>query len=272
MRCLPRYHSVGIVKYDGLAFPIGFHAKRIEVFCEQACQRMELIVKRLLRPLIPGPVKSRLRAWKRDLIFRRAMRRFLARPPAPGPERRRILSDLIYGWGNENWSAQLEYLEACIDAALDTDAPILECGSGLTTLLIGAIAQRRGYELWTLEHSQGWGDRVRKHLTRCRISAVNLVVRPLRSYSGFTWYDPPLDRLPDDFGLVICDGPPAMTPGGRYGLLPVMRNRLATSCTILLDDAHREREQAIAAQWAREIEGDLTTFGVEKPYFVLRLR
>lgn len=72
---------------------------------------------------------------------------------------------------------------------------------------------------------------------------------PLKDYGDFCWYDAPLESMPDSFSLVICDGPPGATKGGRYGLVPFMRDRLRSGCVILLDDAEREEERTIAARW-----------------------
>ena len=52
--------------------------------------------------------------------------------------------------------------------------------------------------------------------------------------------------------LVICDGPPGDTRGGRYGLLPVCASHLADGCVILMDDAERMGEQAAISNWQNQ--------------------
>jgi hypothetical protein len=69
--------------------------------------------------------------------------------------------------------------------------------------------------------------------------------------------------------MVICDGPPGGTKGGRYGLIPIMSERLATGCTILLDDVVRESERAIANRWQAETGATSETLGAKKPYIKL---
>jgi hypothetical protein len=216
--------------------------------------------------MVPGAARRYLRARQRDLVFWRALRRFRRDPAAAMEPGSRILPDLIYGWGNEEWSALHEYLVACVKEALASDGPILECGSGLTTILVGAVMQQRNGTLWSLEHTPAWADRVARCLARFRIDAVRLCRVPLNDYAGFTWYDPPMSALPESFALVICDGPPADTPGGRYGLGPVMRERLKRGCVILLDDAEREQEQAIARRWRVELGVSRAMLGTAKPY------
>ena len=135
----------------------------------------------------------------------------------------RVIFDLIYGWGKQRWFAVDEYLICCLKHALECNGAILECGSGLTTIMVGAIMQKSGNTIWSLEHSQAWGDRTKKYLNKYQINSVCLCIKPLKDYREFSLYDPSFDSMPDKFNLVICDGPPRKTRGGRYGLLPIMR-------------------------------------------------
>jgi hypothetical protein len=73
--------------------------------------------------------------------------------------------------------------------------------------------------------------------------------------------------MPESFALVLCDGPPAeMTSGGRSGMLPVMQSRLAPNCIVLMDDAAREHEAALATQWAAALGAEATRHGTRSPY------
>ena len=181
-----------------------------------------------------------------------------------------MIKDLIYGWGNEKWSALEEYLRACVEHASATRGPILECGSGLSTIMIGVIAQRRGIAHWALEHDPEWAARVSRILRRCG-SSSRLHTAPLRDHGDFCWYDPPLASMPRDLSLVICDGPPGSTKGGRHGLVPVMRERLSPNCVVLLDDAGRQGEFEIAKRWTATLGATLQMQGTEKPYVRISL-
>lgn len=224
-----------------------------------------------LRTVLPGPVRRFLRSCHRDWVFRRAMAAFRRDPLAATEPGSPLLADLVYGWGNDGWSALQEYLAACIRHALAAKGPILECGSGLTTILIGTAAEKAGVDLWSMEHLPDWGDRVGHALKRHGLDSVRLHVASLRDYAGYAWYDPPLKAMPNNFSLVICDGPPGSTWGGRYGLLPIMGNRLAPGCIILLDDAARPDEQAIAQRWQAEAGARYETLGSQKPYIRMQL-
>ena len=196
---------------------------------------------------------------QRGMVLTRVTRRLSNLSPGQVPAES-DLEDLRFGWGNVSWSADVTYLSRVSQCSAASTGPILECGSGLSTLLLGMMAARRGTEVWSMEHHPEWFDRVKKQLARHRLP-VNLVLAPLRDYGAFTWYDPPLDRLPDRFALVICDGPPGDTPGGRYGLAPIMKERLGPGTVILLDDADREEELAIIRKWQREMGTTCEFFG-----------
>lgn len=116
----------------------------------------------IARSLVPDPAREALRSLHRAVLFRRGMRRFLAEPEACARPDSPVLRDLIYGWGNEAWSARDEYLADGVRHVLAARGPILECGSGLTTVLFGTIARRRGLSYWALEHLPEWAARVQR--------------------------------------------------------------------------------------------------------------
>lgn len=225
----------------------------------------------IARAAIPRPVRRQLRTAHRNYTFRTAFKQFLKDPNACTFPDSPIVADLIYGWGNAGWSALDEYLAASIRHTIDSEGPILECGSGLSTILIGAIAKIQGRRCWALEHTPSWAKKVRQYLEKYQIDSVTLHSAPLKDYGDFCWYDPPLDSMPNRFKLVICDGPPGDTKGGRYGLVPIMNKRLGVGCVILLDDAAREDEQVVASHWKAELGASLEAFGTAKPYMRLEV-
>lgn len=221
-----------------------------------------------VRSLIPAWIRRQLRAAHRQFVLRSALRR-LRRDPRAVADDPDVLSQLVYGWSNPSWVAGTEYLAASIRAALTADGPTLECGSGLSTLILGTIAEARGSEHWALEHHPVWARRVEAALKRARIGSVVLVSKPLVSFGEYEWYDPPLDEMPNDFALVLCDGPPASTPGGRGGLLARFGGHLADAYVVLFDDAHRDAERDLASRWRAQAGGQLRELGSERPFFEL---
>jgi len=212
-----------------------------------------------IKRFVPRFVLRAGKRWQR----RRALRSAIARMSALAPGEVPGLDDLDllrFGWGNAGWSADLEYIRRMAEEAARTEGPILECGSGLTTLVLGIVAGRRDIEVWTLEHHAEWFGKLRQTLDAHGIHH-RLRHAPLSSYDGFSWYTPPLEEMPDRFRLVVCDGPPGRTPGGRYGLLPVMRERLAPGSQVLLDDAARPEEIAVLERWREEAGATYSFFG-----------
>jgi hypothetical protein len=193
------------------------------------------------------------------------------RDPLAAAESNQVLAALIYGWGNEGFSADYDYLRHMIRSAWHGEAgDVLECGSGLSTLALAAVAKHRGTHVVALEHIDTWAHRVRRALARAGL-ADHATVRltPLISYGPFTWYaDPPHDRT---YVLAVCDGPPGTTHGGRYGLWPVMRGSLMSGATVLLDDLDRPAEQKILRQWTAESGGVSHVHGAARRFGELRL-
>lgn len=187
--------------------------------------------------------------------FHRDLTRFLKNPEASLAEGNPLLTTLVTGWDNKAWSAQEALLRECVMQALTTKGPILECGSGLSTLLIGAIASRRNIPLYSLEHSERWKAQLDQLLRRYRIANTKILFSPIRSYGDYDWYDHAEELDDIDFTLILCDGPPGTTKGGRFGLLPQMRNNMASPCLILVDDIQRTEEQIIVERWTSEFQG-----------------
>ncbi len=204
-----------------------------------------------LKRIVPRPVKHAIKEAIRERRFRRALQNITKLSDGELPSRD-LLIELQMGWGNEGYAAKYDYLEEVIKRAYLSKGPILECGSGLTSILLGLLVGRRGVEIWSLEHISEWHARVGMLLEQHRVHGVHLCLAPLREYGDFSWYDPPLDALPKNFSLVVCDGPPGNTPGGRYGLLPLLCSYLQAGALVLLDDAERPGETETLNRWMAE--------------------
>jgi hypothetical protein len=225
-----------------------------------------------LKKIVPKSIKRPLKELVRRRQLRTAIKSIRKLPDGEVPSRE-LLSQLISGWGNDGYAANLDYLEEVAKRSLSCEGPILECGSGASTILLGILSARRQHAVWSLEHSPEWRMRVSEVLEKNGISGARVCSSPLIEYGEFAWYDPPLAEMPKEFSLVICDGPPGSTKGGRYGLLPVMDNRLPVGSTILLDDAGRSDESEIIRRW--ESEAPFVTQVVSAPggtFAVMRRR
>jgi hypothetical protein len=190
-----------------------------------------------LKGAMPVCFREGIQAALQQNTLQAAIQRILASPPHLIPDDD-TLQQLRTGWGNEGYSAPIRYLQEVAIQVVSVNGAVLECGTGVTTILMGLLGGRRGITIWSLEHDAIWYAHIEEVLRRYRIPGVELCLAPIKDNGQFGWYDPPLQRMPSTFDLVICDGPPQKTTlGGRYGLLPSMRDRLIRGSVILMDDA-----------------------------------
>lgn len=215
-----------------------------------------------LKRLMPAWLKRVARSALLSHTFGQAVREIKALPSGVPPTLE-VLRRLRIGWDNSGWDGKLGYLEEIAERAVRTPGPILECGSGLTTIVLGLLAGARGVETWSLEHHHDWRRRVNDALDRYGVQNVNVCLAPLRDYDGFNWYDPPLHRLPEEFSLVICDGPPDIENCGRYGLLPILSSRLSANAVIVFDDAKEPGQDEVLKRW--QVESGATVEMRETP-------
>lgn len=157
---------------------------------------------------------------------------------------------LILCWGNLFYSAGWRYLRQVVKHTMSTQEDILECGSGLTTVILAALTASTDRKLLVLEHHSEWLDIVDARLKTLDCSNVNLIHAPLARFGAYSWYSIPenlFERCTLD--LIVCDGPPSSTHGGRFGLIPKTSSFLSNKCTILLDDTHRKGEKRVLEIW-----------------------
>jgi predicted O-methyltransferase YrrM len=154
---------------------------------------------------------------------------------------------------------------------------VLELGSGLSTLLIAHSFRRDGGgKVLSLDDDARWAAQTSATLKRENLDGFAEVrVAPLKDVSagGRTapWYD--LSSLDEQacFDLVIVDGPPAWKGDGmaRLPALYELRRRLSNNGVLVLDDASRGGETAIAEQWRRDFpELHFKMIGVGRGLFV----
>lgn len=163
-----------------------------------------------------------------------------------------LLDLVVYGWSS-GWCVEPEYLQTALRICknLNQDSTILECGSGLSTLVVGLFTADSQIPLVSLEHDAHYARRVSTLLAQYNLRHVHLHVAPLRDFGDFDWYGVDPSVLERPYSLVPCDGPPGTTRGGRIGLVELMAGKLPRGCVILLDDANRPGEQQVLLAWER---------------------
>jgi glycosyltransferase involved in cell wall biosynthesis len=168
---------------------------------------------------------------------------------------------------------------------------IVEAGSGLSTVILGYLLEKffpQGI-LISLEHSYDFYEETLSEINLHRLDKVNLLFAPLKYYfidgEEWLWYDiSKLDELLSGkrIDFLIVDGPPESTQEeARYPVVPLLKEKLASDFTLILDDANREGERKASLKWKRELEiyharslptekGTLILKGIsvrEKPFF-----
>lgn len=206
----------------------------------------------------------------RQRVLRRGISALGAAVRAGRQPGQRVFEQLVYGWGNEAWSASAPFLAAAFEWLPRTTGPILECGPGISTFVLASAASASGRPVHALEHNREWASRIMRELPDTLRQNVVMHVTPIRSYQEFDWYSLEGINPPRGIGFVVCDGPPGSTRGGRYGLSPVLGPFLKPGCTVLLDDTQRPEEEQIVRRWCSDLSGSVLYSG--DTYSVLSLR
>jgi predicted O-methyltransferase YrrM len=158
-----------------------------------------------------------------------------------------------------SWKADTQFLSHIISAIeLLKPQNVVELGCGASSLVISrALQLNGGGQLDSYDQhaefaaaTQQW---ICENALPCTEQAGAIHHAPLgpspAGWPGF-WYQ--LSHLPDNIDLLIIDGPPwAIHPHVR-GAAASLFHRLRPGGMILLDDAARPGERAVARRWRRE--------------------
>ncbi|HEY96709.1 MAG TPA: hypothetical protein G4O16_00820 [Dehalococcoidia bacterium] len=226
---------------------------------------LEIARKTPLRPIYRWGRRKYL-----NLYLKSTMGKILADPEYLLNDRN-TLTDLSRAWGNMSYSASIEYLEECVQYSAKSRLPILECGSGLSTIVIGLIAKKYGNIVWSLEHMKSWYERIKKALIKYEIDSVKINYGPMTEYGDYVWYKAPLDSMPDKFSLVVCDGPAGVKTRAKHNIFPIMKERFAPDCVILYDDANKVIPEDAITDWVEKLNMSYEIHGEVNPYYVFKL-
>lgn len=140
-------------------------------------------------------------------------------------------------------------------------ARVVECGSGWTTVLTAACLEVLGTgEVVALEHEQGYARRTRELVAACGAAdRAEVLLAPLERQDldgeQRPWYArDAVQAIEGPVDLLLVDGPPGFLASEiRYPAVPLLRDRLADGCLVVLDDGYRSDEARIARAWGREL-------------------
>lgn len=142
------------------------------------------------------------------------------------------------------YSALEDVLWISVQMARKANGPIIETGSGLTTILMAAAAPDQ--TVWCLEHHGFYAAQLEQWAAEAGVTNIALCTVPIKD----GWYDLSEDAevIPDHFALGLNDGPPR-TIGSRKGFFPAFGDCVDA---IICDDADDESYRNFLTQWAND--------------------
>lgn len=156
------------------------------------------------------------------------------------------------------WTASADLLVELVDRLVqERPAVAVEGGSGVSTVVMALAVREHGLptKVVALEHDPAWAEHTRRMLARHGVAEYAEVRdAPLQPTSvadhSTPWYDESAIADLADVGLVLVDGPPEGTgPRARYPMVPLLREKLAQRCTILVDDTARPGDADVVERW-----------------------
>lgn len=140
---------------------------------------------------------------------------------------------------NNPYAPDAGMLQACYEMAGRCDRPVLECGSGLTTLVM-ALA---GADIDALEHSREHALRTQMMLDEWGLENATIYLTAIEG----GWYA--TGGMPErKYGLVVSDGPPRHL-SDRGLLFERMAGRIERAA-VIIDDAHDPACMEAFRAWA----------------------
>ena len=151
-----------------------------------------------------------------------------------------LLSEARHYIGNDSHAGLEDILSLC--ALVKSDGPIIEAGSGLTTIVLAAANPEQ--TVYCFEHDPVWAMRLKQLAKEAGTLNIALCTQPIKD----GWYDlSDLSELPERFGLGINDGPPRHL-ASRMGFFEHFGRRVDT---VICDDADDPVYLGQLDEWAR---------------------
>lgn len=148
--------------------------------------------------------------------------------------------EAVKAYGNK-WGASSDVLQVASSLAKASKLPILEIGSGLSTIVMAASTDQR---VWATEHEQRYAEDLVEMAKSAGVKNIALMCAGLKD----GWYDleAEMATLPEKFGLAFVDGPPR-----KHGTRMKFFETLAQRCEIILcDDANDADYMRKLKAWA----------------------
>lgn len=150
------------------------------------------------------------------------------------------------------------------DIVVNDRRSIIEFGSGTSTLYIAKLLKTNKVEasFFSVESNAEWGAKIKRQLELLELTGyVTIINAPIKSVdkkltlgAQTVWYDVDILneslKMVPNFDLVLVDGPfGGLTPNARFSAVPYLKDKLARTYAVFLDDIDRKDEQFILKNW-----------------------
>ena len=161
-----------------------------------------------------------------------------------------------------DWSAAADFIDLIVEYGLQAKPEVIvECSSGLTTLVLARCCQINGNgRVISLENGMDYAEKTRQQLNEFGLLDFAQVIHaPLEKINlagnDYDWYS--LKAMPESsIDMLVIDGPPGfIQKNSRYPALPLLFDKLSKQASVYLDDAARDDERELVLQWQTEFSG-----------------
>lgn len=148
----------------------------------------------------------------------------------------------VFRYAGNNYAADPGTLALCTGIARRSQGPIIETGSGLSTVLMALATDKTVH---SLEHLPHYAAQTGQWCDEAGVENYRLICAPLKDF----WYDIERMELPEKFAFGFCDGPPRI-----YGTRMKFFETLCPRCSVIVvDDIKTDNGFARQVQeWAVE--------------------
>jgi predicted O-methyltransferase YrrM len=148
----------------------------------------------------------------------------------------------LFKFAGNNFAADAGVLALVVGIARKCAGPIIETGSGLSSVAMAAVT---GQLVYSLEHIQHYARQTLEWATEAGTPNLGVCQAPLKDF----WYDVGAFDLPAKFAFGFCDGPPRL-----YGTRMKFFEEFGDRCTVIaVDDIKTDNNFARKVhEWADE--------------------
>jgi predicted O-methyltransferase YrrM len=174
--------------------------------------------------------------------------------------------------GLRSWAASADVLLTLVNTSQKIKPKVvLDLGSGVSTLVLAKASP--GAKVFSIDHLEEFAGKTRSLLEDHQITNVDLRVAPLSPNSaGSDWYEISALSDIDQIDLLFIDGPPGSKDDkARHPALAHCLSKLSPKAVIVIDDAGRDGERALAQMFLQALPGyEIEFLSHEKGTAVLR--